>query len=122
MYARLTFPPAQHYQPLASHYDSILRYRSLHSSTLANLTRYAFGAVRSYDRLMIGIDWLKLLIANAAPESQEQVCRILYHASIQPLGMQYALGQKTWTTDLFDLFPRLNIYNLNSLNTKRTYG
>lgn len=65
---------------------------------------------------MIGIDWLKLLIANAAPESQERVCRILHHASIQPLGMQYALGQERWTTDLFDSFPQLDIHDLNSLN------
>ena len=97
----------------ASITESIAHYQKLHSTTFANLARFALGALCSNK---IDNTWLKFLAANATRDSRERLLRILHHGSVQPLAMQYAPGQKTWSTDLFDSFDPLYIDDKGSLD------
>ena len=55
--------------------------------------------------------WLRFIIANASNESRQRLVRLFTHSSIQALHLQYLLGMKEWTADMFDLIPRLQIGN-----------
>ncbi|KAM5342939.1 hypothetical protein ACJ41O_013905 [Fusarium nematophilum] len=53
--------------------------------------------------------WFLFFVANAATKSRERLLRLLTHPSVQPLFLQFVLGQVSWTVDMFDKVPRVDL-------------
>lgn len=69
----------------------------------------AIGSRRQYPPLSGG--WFLFIVANASKESRQRLVRLLTCPNIQPLDIQYILGQDRWTYDMFDYFPQIDLDN-----------
>lgn len=94
---------------------SIEKHRARYYDLLTNQAKFmlAVGSRDLYSREAEG--WLLFIVANASRESRERLLRLFTHPKIQPLDIQYILGQDIWANDMFDYFPRLDIENPTSI-------
>ncbi|KAF4944460.1 hypothetical protein FSARC_14671 [Fusarium sarcochroum] len=83
------------------------RYRNL----IDNLVRFmlAIGKQTRLPRAMRG--WFVFLMANATEPYRERLVRMLTHPSVQPLSVQYVLGQDNWHPEMFDQIPHIDLKN-----------
>ncbi len=53
--------------------------------------------------------WFMFTVANASIDCRKRLVRLLTHPSAQPLCLQFLLGRETWSADMFDLLPSIDI-------------
>lgn len=53
-----------------------------------------------------------LVVANASVESRKRLVRIMSHPKVQPIALQFLLGQRIWTKDMFNEYPKSDLHNL----------
>lgn len=60
-------------------------------------------------------DWLMVTMANATAEGRRRLVRIISHPEVQPIALQYLLGQQTWSVDMFDEYPHIDLDDVESI-------
>lgn len=54
-------------------------------------------------------------MANTTVESRKRLVRIISHPEVQLVTLQFLLGQGTWSADMFDEYPPIQLYDLRSI-------
>jgi hypothetical protein len=75
----------------------------------------AIGSRRACPSDMQG--WFLIIVANASLGSRERLVRLLTHPSAHPLYLQYLLGKDTWTRDIFESIPKIDIENPETIGS-----
>jgi len=58
-----------------------------------------------------------VLVANTQTEHMERIVRLLTHPGVQELGFQFILGLERWTPGMFNLHPRSNVSDIDSMSS-----
>lgn len=51
----------------------------------------------------ISCGWSMSVVANASVESRKRLVRIMSHPRVQPIDLQFLLGQRIWTKDMLSI-------------------
>ncbi|KAM0559489.1 hypothetical protein ACHAPJ_004519 [Fusarium lateritium] len=88
---------------------SVNKHRGRYQTLIDNHVKFmlAIGEREKLPKAMRG--WFLLVVANAKKRYRERLRRMLTHPSVQPLAIQYILGQDEWSLDMFDHLHKIDL-------------
>ena len=81
------------------------------------ITRIAHFMLAVGDRFQTAIprEWYLLIVTNASAERRRRLVRIMTCPGVQPIALQYLLGQQSWSADMFDRYPHTDLANCDAI-------
>ncbi|KAH7010027.1 hypothetical protein EDB80DRAFT_417858 [Ilyonectria destructans] len=102
-------------QQMAKNNADVLKAIEAHKDRLYRVITRTAQFMLSFDSQHdsgISYEWFMLIVANASVESRQRLVRIMSHPRVQPIALQFLLGQRIWTKDMFNWYPKTDLHNL----------